>query len=44
MNLKELEADGLVSRNAYAQIPPKVEYFLTECGASLMEVLGTLCA
>ncbi len=42
-NLKELEADGLVSRHEYPQIPPKVEYALTERGASLMEVLDQLC-
>lgn len=42
-NLKELENDGLVIRNVYPQIPPKVEYSLTERGESLMEVLDKLC-
>ena len=42
-NLKELEADGLVERKEYPQIPPKVEYSLTELGESLMEVLDQLC-
>ena len=42
-NLKELENDGLVIRNVYPQIPPKVEYSLTERGESLMEVLDMLC-
>ena len=42
-NLKELEADGLVNRTEYPQIPPKVEYTLTELGESLMEVLDQLC-
>lgn len=42
-NLRELEADDLVHREAYPQIPPKVEYSLTERGASLMEVLDQLC-
>lgn len=42
-NLKELEADGLVERHEYPQIPPKVEYALTERGESLMEVLDQLC-
>ena len=34
--LKELEADGLVHREEYPQIPPKVEYSLTERGKSLI--------
>lgn len=42
-NLKELEADSLIERREYPQIPPKVEYRLTERGASLMEVLDQLC-
>lgn len=42
-NLKELEADGLVTRHEYPQIPPKVEYNLSELGESLMQVLDQLC-
>ncbi len=42
-NLRELERDGLVARREYPQIPPKVEYSLTELGASLMKVLDQLC-
>lgn len=42
-NLKELEADELIQRIEYPQIPPKVEYSLTERGKSLMEVLDKLC-
>lgn len=42
-NLKELEASGLVYRKEYPQIPPKVEYSLTERGKSLMKVLDELC-
>ena len=41
--LKELEADGLVHREEYPQIPPKVEYTLTDRGTSLMAVLDQLC-
>lgn len=41
--LKELEADGLVERIVYPQIPPKVEYSLTERGKSLMTVMDQLC-
>lgn len=41
--LKELEADGLVHRKEYPQIPPKVEYSLTERGKSLMPILDKMC-
>lgn len=42
-NLKELEADGLIKRKMYPQVPPKVEYTLTERGFSLVKVLDKLC-
>ena len=42
--LKELEADCLVHREEYPQIPPKVEYSLTERGQSLIPMLDQLCA
>ena len=42
-NLKELEADNLIIRTEYPQIPPKVEYSLSERGKSLMKVLDQLC-
>ena len=42
-NLKELEADRLIIRKEYPQIPPKVEYSLSDRGKSLMEVLDQLC-
>ena len=41
--LKELEADGLVHREEYPQIPPKVEYSLTERGKSLIPILDIMC-
>lgn len=42
--LKELEGDQLVHRKEYPQIPPKVEYSLTERGKSLIPILDTMCA
>ena len=42
-NLKELEADDLIVRHVYPQIPPKVEYCLSERGRSLVKVLDLLC-
>lgn len=41
--LKELEADQLVHREEYPQIPPKVEYSLTERGKTLMPILDSMC-
>ena len=41
--LKSLEADGLIHRKEYPQIPPKVEYSLTEKGRSLIPILGEMC-
>ncbi len=41
--LKELEADRLIHREEYPQIPPKVEYSLTERGKSLMPILDLMC-
>ena len=40
--LRELEADGLVSRTVYPVVPPKVEYALTEKGVALVPVLTAL--
>ncbi|MGF7036199.1 DNA-binding HxlR family transcriptional regulator [Paenibacillus mucilaginosus] len=41
--LKELEADGMVNRTEYPQVPPKVEYSLTEKAETLLPVLEGLC-
>lgn len=41
--LKELEADQLINRKEYPQIPPKVEYSLTERGKSLIPILDGMC-
>lgn len=42
LQLRELEKDGLVHREVYHQVPPKVEYSLTETGESLREILLSL--
>lgn len=41
--LRELEQDGLVHREVYAQVPPKVEYSLTAFGQSIIPVMHSLC-
>ena len=40
--LRELEADDLVVRKVYPEIPPRVEYYLTERGLSLIPLLNQL--
>lgn len=41
--LKEMESDGLIHREEYHQVPPKVEYSLTQKGETLIPVLKTMC-
>lgn len=41
--LRELEHDGMIHRKVYAQVPPKVEYSLTEFGQSIMPIMEALC-
>ncbi len=41
--LRQLEEDGLISRHVYPQVPPKVEYTLTEKGSSIIPILDLLC-
>jgi DNA-binding HxlR family transcriptional regulator len=43
-NLKDLEYDGLINRKEYQQVPPKVEYTLTDTGKSLIPILNAMCA
>lgn len=44
VTLRALEADGLVSRKVYAEVPPRVEYCITERGESLMPHIENLVA
>ena len=41
-NLRDMEVNGLLTRKAYAEVPPRVEYTLTEIGESLRPVLGAM--
>ena len=41
--LKELIADGMVLRTSYDEIPPRVEYQLTEKGTSVVPILQQIC-
>ncbi|KUN29950.1 transcriptional regulator [Streptomyces antibioticus] len=41
-HLRQMEEDGLIDRKVYAEVPPKVEYSLTDAGAALNEALRPL--
>jgi len=40
--LREMEADGILERKIYPEIPPRVEYFFTLCGESLFPVIDAV--
>lgn len=41
--LRELQIDGLIKREAFAEVPPRVEYSITEKGATLLPILDMMC-
>lgn len=41
-NLRELERDGIVTRTVYPEIPPRVDYRLTECGRTAFPILDAI--
>ena len=42
--LRELEADQILKRVIYPEIPPRVEYFITDLGESLLPIIGSMKA
>jgi DNA-binding HxlR family transcriptional regulator len=41
--LKELERDGIVKRKVFGEVPPRVEYSLTDYGKTLLPVISVIC-
>ncbi|MCK9631586.1 MAG: helix-turn-helix transcriptional regulator [Methanoregula sp.] len=41
--LRELEEDGIITRKVYAEVPPRVEYTITDFGKTLIPILQALC-
>ena len=41
-NLRELESDGIIERKVYSEVPPKVEYYLTDKGNDLRPIIDLM--
>ncbi|MDQ0204690.1 winged helix-turn-helix transcriptional regulator [Pectinatus haikarae] len=42
--LRELERDGVVGRHEYSEMPPKVEYYMTEYGVTANKIIDIMCS